>query len=61
MNEKANRPIDALPADGTKVTVKLTTGEILTGCWYHDKLRKCFYKYKAGAFLWILWNGGVRR
>lgn len=50
MNEKAKRPIDALPHDGTKVTVKLKTGEILTGCWYHDEPRKSFYKYKVGCF-----------
>lgn len=50
MNEKANRPFDALPQDGTKVTIKLKTGEILAGCWYHDNPRKSFYKYKAGCF-----------
>lgn len=50
MNDNENRPLDALPADGTKVTVKLKTGEILTGCWYHDKPRNSFYKYKTGCF-----------
>jgi hypothetical protein len=50
MNEKANRPLDALPQDGTKVTVKLKTGEILTGCWYHDEPRKSFYKYRTGCY-----------
>jgi hypothetical protein len=50
MNEKANRPINTLPQDGTMVTIKLTTGEILTGCWYHDEPRKSFYKYKVGCF-----------
>lgn len=50
MRDNVIRPIDALPADGTKVTVKLKTGEILTGCWYHDEPRKSFYKYKVGCF-----------
>lgn len=50
MNEKANRPIDALPQDGTMVTINLKTGEIITECWYHDKPRKSFYKYKKGCF-----------
>lgn len=50
MSDNVIRPIDALPADGTKVTIKLKTGEILTGCWYHEEPRKSFYKYKAGCF-----------
>lgn len=50
MSDKVIRPIDALPTDSTKVTIKLTTGEILKGCWYHDEPRKSFYKYKVGCF-----------
>lgn len=48
--ENIKKPIDALPQDGTRVTVKLKTGEILTGCWYHGEPRKSFYKYKVGCF-----------
>ena len=50
MSDKVIRPIDALPQDGTRVTIKLKTGEIFTECWYHDKPRKSFYKYKVGCF-----------
>ena len=50
MSDNIIQPFDALPQDGTKVTIKLKTGEILTGCWYHDKPRKSFYKYKTGCF-----------
>lgn len=50
MSDNVNRPIDALPPDGTKVTIKLKTGEIITECWYHDNPRKSFYKYKVGCF-----------
>lgn len=50
MSDKVIRPINALPADGTMVTIKLKTGEIITECWYHDKPRKSFYKYKHGCF-----------
>lgn len=50
MSDKVIRPIDALPQDGTKVTIKLKTGEIITECWYHGKPRKSFYKYKVGCY-----------
>lgn len=50
MSDNVIRPLDALPQDGTRVTIKLRTGEMLTNCWYYDKPQKYFYNYKHGCF-----------
>ena len=44
------KPLDALPADGTRTTIKLRTGELLNGCYYHIEPKPSFYKYKHGCF-----------